>query len=264
MTDNILFCDIETTGPEPSTARIISAAFVRGASRHVFLVNPGMPIPPESTAIHGFTDESVSGWPVFSSIAGALFDTILSPIFSPPAAVAGFNLLAFDLPVLWAHLHEAGIEWDVSKLQVIDVGLIFKLKEPRGLAAAVEFYCGRKHDGAHEAMTDTVATRDVLVAQMERYQDLAKMPLPDLAKFSRGDAERIDFAGKILRDADGDAVYGFGKSKGTKMKHDLGLAYWILDRDFPEQTKFCIREEIKRIDEEEKSAKAALPEGMPF
>lgn len=252
MTDNILFLDLEATGPDPATARIISAAFVIGNGAKSFIVDPGVPIPPETTAIHGFTDESVRGKPKFADVAKDIWALLLLS-----DTIAGFGLLQFDLPLLWAHLFEVGIEWDVSKLQVVDVGLIFKLKESRGLAAAVEFYCGRDHIGAHDAMFDTLATRDVLAAQLERYQDLAEMPLPELAKFSRGDQERIDFAGKLLRDKDGDAVYGFGKSKGVKLKDDFGLAYWILDRDFPEQTKFCIRAEIKRIDEEEKALQAA-------
>src|SRR5262249_52559852 len=152
----------------------------------------------------------------------------------------GYNLLRFDLPLLSEELDRCGKVLDLTGVHVVDAGNIFKIKETRTLEAALLFYCGEKHESAHTADGDTEATAKVLAGQMKRYPDLAPMTVEQLAKFSRMD-DNIDFAGKLVRDEKGEACYNFGDKKGTRLRDDRGLALWMLNKDFPADTKRHIR-----------------------
>ena len=246
----LIFIDVESTGINPATDRIISVGmqvlFPGGETvPHYWLCNPGRAIPPESTAIHRITDEQAACLPRFESIARDIFEVL------DCRDLAGFNLLAFDLPILWDEFSRAGITLDLSSVRIVDVGLIFKLKEPRTLQEAFKRYGRRGLAGHfHNALTDATATQLILAGQLNEYPDLAAMSLDDLATFSRGDSKRIDLAGKLVRDNDGDACYGFGASRGVKIKDNNGLAYWMLGKDFPGETLACLRRVLKEIDEE--------------
>jgi DNA polymerase-3 subunit epsilon len=261
----IIFFDIESTGTDVAKDRIITLAAKKISSLSGFVegelsisVNPGIRIPAEATECHGIKNEDVANFPLFQKVSNTVFG------FFKDCDLAGFNLLNFDIPILWEELHRAGIDWDLetSKTRVIDVGNIFKKKEPRTLVAAVGFYCGREHNGAHNAMADVDATLDVFLVQRQRYPDIEKIEpsfddetiahdtVSALSKFSLMD-DRIDLAGKLVRDADGDAVYAIGKSKGVKVKDDPSFAYWMLGRDFSAQTKMVLNRLLKDLERRE-------------
>ena len=239
--------DTETTGVNTETDRIITLAIHRDDGyRFEWKCNPGIPIPPGATKIHGITDADVAGCPEFGYIAKD-FLTDLQICH----AIIGFNIYGFDLLIIMAELARAGITTPFPRpdVLIIDAGTIFKKKEPRTLEAAVQKYCGRQHEGAHGATADAVATADVLAGQLRAYPDLAEMSAEDLAKFSQHDG-MVDYAGKLGLDDAGEVIYRIGKSRGTRVKDDLGMARWILDKDFPEQTKAILRTLMTEADDD--------------
>lgn len=170
----LVFMDLETTGLNIQTDRIVEVAIIRVSPGGDVLererrFNPGIPIPPEATAVHGIRDEDVANEPAFRQAATSLADLL------EPCDLAGFNIRSFDLPLLQAEFKRAGVAFDPKSRRVIDMKAIFHREEPRDLSAAARFYLAQEHSEAHSAMGDTRVAADVLWAQLERYdlpQDL--------------------------------------------------------------------------------------------
>lgn len=245
----LAFIDIEATGLDIQADRILELAILIYDGSAITTnsckrFNPGLPIPPESTAVHGITDMDVASEPPFSNEVGR---AILKRLKG--CDLAGYNLRRFDLPILDEELRRFNLKLDLSGVSVIDAFGVFSKKEPRSLSDAVRKYCGGEHVDAHGADADNRATLNVLLGQMKMYPDLDAMSLTDLATFSRvGDFELIDVAGKLYRDKDGDACYAFGKLRGTKVRDDTGYADWMLNRaNFPGSTNEALHVELDRI-----------------
>ena len=173
LSRSLVFFDLETTGTDPSADKIVELSALRIApdgSRETRSrrVNPERPIPPEATAVHGIRDEDVTDEPAFRQIARSFLDWL------EDADLAGFNVCRFDLILLERELRECGLDLRVGERRVIDAMTIFHRKERRDLTAAVRFYLGREHEGAHSADADVAATVEVLDAQLERYDDLPR------------------------------------------------------------------------------------------
>jgi DNA polymerase-3 subunit epsilon len=243
----IIFFDIEATGTDVAKDRIVSLCMKRfssiGAPPVYFFYdtfNPGVEMTDEVVAIHGITNEEVKRSQPFENSAKAVLDSLNG------CDLGGFNLYNFDIPILWEELNRCGLQWDLTGVSVIDVGNIFKKKEERTLSAAVKFYCAKELENAHSADADVDATVDVLSAQLLCYDDLQKMSVAELAAFSRFD-DRLDLAGKLIRDKDGEAVYNLGNKRGTRVKDDPSFAYWMLGRDFPSQTKQILQSILDQL-----------------
>ncbi len=238
----IVFFDIESTGTDVATDRIISIALIKQDEHNQrttmeVLVNPGVPIKPEASATNGFTDEKVRNLEPFKVCAAKV------QAFVAGCDIGGYNLRNFDVPLLWEEFHRCGINWELAGVAIVDVANIFRKKEERTLTAAVKFYLGREMENAHDAMADIEATADVLVGQMIHYRDLDKLDMQELAAYSAMD-DRVDLAGKIVKDASGEAVYNFGKDKGKSVRVNPGFGRWMLDKDFSENTKQVVRKLI--------------------
>ncbi len=239
----IVFFDLETTGVDTSRDRIVEISMIKVNPDGSEVVktrrlNPEMPIPPESTAVHGITDEDVKDCPTFARIAKSLEEFLQGCDFG------GFNSNRFDLPVLVEEFLRVGIDVDFKRRRFIDVQNIFHKKEQRTLVAAYKFYCDRDLNDAHSAEADTRATYEVLKAQLDRYPDLAN-DVDALADFSaRG--ETVDYAGRILRNEKGVEIFGFGKYKGRSVEEIFRIepSYydWMMKGDFPLYTKKVITE----------------------
>lgn len=233
----ITFFDLEATGLDTQKDRIVefAAQYVRGTSvtSQRTLINPGIPIPPEVTEIHGISDEDVKDAPKFADVAKEIHERMKDCI------IAGFNCINFDIPMLWEEFRRCGITWDVEQDAIIDVGNIFKLKNPRDLSAAVSHYCHREHKDAHTALADVEATRDVFMSQLDRHDDLFDMDERGLAEFCKMD-RRVDLAGIIALNKDGIPVFNTKRNKGVPVVNDVGYADWILRSDFSENTKLTI------------------------
>jgi DNA polymerase-3 subunit epsilon len=233
---SLLTLDLETTGTDIATDAIISIGLLEGSVETEYLVKPWKPIPPDVEALIGITNEQVKDCAPFKQDAPEIHNMLSQ------CDIAGFNVRNFDVPITWEELYRAGIEWDLRNTLVIDAGTIFKLREARTLSAAMQFYCQKDHTGAHRAVDDCFATRDVLAAQMQRYPDLAALDRAGLAKASEYDGPpRASLDGKICYNEQGDAVFTFGKNKDQRVRDHIDYAQWMISKDFPEQTKMVLR-----------------------
>jgi len=234
----ICFFDLETTGIDIGKDRIVEIAIFKvypngNKESKTWLVNPTIPIPPQTTAVHGITNEKVANEPTFNELAPQVYNMIKD------SDLAGFNSDRFDIPLLAEELLRAGVDFDMKNKVSVDVQTIFHKKEERTLSAAFKFYCGETLENAHSAEADTMATYEILKAQLERYPDLEN-DMKLLSEFSTR-KKNADFAGMISFDKDGNEVFSFGKHKGVKVDHVLdtepGYFSWIQNADFPLYTK---------------------------
>ena len=197
-------------------------------------INPEMPIPAESSAVHGIYDADVADCPTFKEVAKSIANDIEG------CDLAGFNSNRFDIPVLAEEFLRAGVDIDMSKRKFVDVQVIFHKMEQRTLTAAYKFYFGRNLEDAHTAEADTRATYEVLMAQLDRYPEELQNDMSFLADYSSYN-KNVDFAGRMVYDDNGVEVFNFGKYKGQSvsevLKKDPGYYSWILNSDFTLNTK---------------------------
>lgn len=234
----IIFFDLETTGTNITQDRIVEISVLKikpngEESERTIRINPEMPIPAEATAVHGITNEDVANCRTFKMIAKDLAQSFVG------CDIAGFNSNRFDIPMLDQEFQRAGVKFDFSKPRFIDVQTIFHKKEQRTLSAAYKFYCDKNLDNAHSASADTRATYEVLKAQLDRYDDLPN-DIEALAEFSSQN-RNVDLAGRIIYNDKKQEVINFGKYKGRLvtdvLAQDPGYYSWILQGDFPQNTK---------------------------
>ena len=242
----LAFVDLETTGTCPASDRVVEIAifkvFPDGTEDfRCNRVNPGVPIPPEATAIHGITNADVANEPPFASYARSLNE------FMADCDIAGFNVAGFDLRMLEGEFGRAGVDFSREGRAVIDAMRIFHLKEPRDLAAAVRFYCGRDHTEAHSSEDDARAAADVLQAQLERYGDLPRDVEGLHEVCTPVDPSWIDPDGKF-RWSGSDAVIAFGPQKGRTLQDvaaaEPGFLEWMLKKDFSPETMQIVRDAL--------------------
>lgn len=253
LTRPLAIFDLETTGLNITKDRIVEIAIIKvhpNGSEEYFnkRINPDMPIPEETSLIHGIYDKDIENEPKFSEIADELVT------FIGDADLAGYNSNKFDIPVLSEELLRVGNTFDVSNRKFVDVQNIFHKMEQRTLAAAYKFYCNKEIKNAHNALADTTATWEVLKAQIEKYESLEKN-IDSLADFSKaGNYNLLDFAGRLAINENGEAMYNFGKNKGKTVKEitisEPGYYGWMLNADFPLYTKQCLKKEMEKIKKE--------------
>lgn len=237
----IVFLDLETTGVDPAKDRIVEISLVKvmpDGSQEVKTrrLNPEMHIPEAASAVHGIHDEDVANCPTFRGISKSLWSYISGCDF------AGYNSNKFDIPVLVEEFLRAGIDVDMDKCRFIDVQNIFHRMEQRTLVAAYKFYCGKDLTQAHSAEADTLATYEVLKAQLDRYSELQN-DVEFLSEFSAR-SQNVDFAGRIIYDDKGVEVFNFGKHKGRSVaevfRTEPSYYAWMMNGDFPLYTKKVI------------------------
>ncbi|QHS63094.1 3'-5' exonuclease [Chitinophaga agri] len=229
--------DLETTGTNVATDRIIEIAIVKvfpdkTVQSKVKRINPGMPIPPSSTAIHGISDDDVKDAPTFKQCANELRQ------YMDNCDLAGYNSNRFDIPLLVEEFLRTGLEFDVKDRKFIDVQKIFHLMEKRTLSAAYKFYCDKDLVNAHSAEADALATYEILEAQLSRYEQLQAEVTP-LAEFTKED-DYVDFARRMVMQ-NGVEMFNFGKYKGRAVRDVLKIEPqyydWMMKADFPLNTK---------------------------
>lgn len=234
--------DVEATGKDPNVDRVVEFAAVTlrlDGSRHRFVqrINPGVPMSAEVIAIHGITDADVASCPVFADVAPYIRDLLLD------ADRTGFNIRSYDDTILRAEFDRCGATYPEGAC-VVDSFDIYRSHERRDLSAAVKFYLGREHTGAHGALPDAEAALDVMLAQVQRYPDLPRdIAALDIASGGR-QPNWATACGKIRWNADGDAVIAFGsKNMGMRLiDADSGLVCWILGRDFTKDVHALCRD----------------------
>lgn len=248
LTKPIVFFDLETTGINIATDRIVEISilkiFPNGTQESkTWLVNPEIEIPPHVVAVHGITNEKVVTEPTFKELANKVNEMI------GDADLAGFNSTRFDIPLLAEEMLRAGIDFDMENRKSVDVQVIFHKKEPRNLSAGYKFYCGKDLEGAHSAEADTNATYEILKAQLDKYDDIENS-VEALSEFST-QTKRADFAGFILYNDNQEEIFSFGKYKGRTveevLKENPGYNAWIQNADFPLYTKKVLRQIKERM-----------------
>lgn len=233
----LAFIDLETTGVNLGTDRIVELAIVKiltDGTKSVKrkLINPGMPIPKQASDIHGITDEMVKDAPSFKQIAQEIKQMLDGCDF------AGYNSNRFDIPLLMEEFLRAQVDFDMKNRKLLDVQNIFHKMEPRTLGAAYKFYCSKTLDGAHSAEVDASATYEILEAQIERYPELGTN-IDSILKVI-GEDQIVDFARRFIME-NGVEVFNFGKFKGRPvadvLKSEPQYYDWMMKGDFPQHTK---------------------------
>lgn len=239
----LAFFDLETTGVDVAQDRIVEISVIKlnpDGSEEVLteLVNPGMPIPKESSEIHGITDEKVADKPSFKELAPKI------KAFIGNADLSGYNCLKFDVPLMVEEFLRNDVDFEMKGRKVVDVQNIFHKMEQRTLVAAYKFYCDGDLANAHSAEADTRATMEVLLAQVNKYDELDG-DVQMLHEFSRR-GKAVDFAGHIIENDKGEPVFNFGKNKGKTvvevLKAQPGYYSWMIDAQFPSYTKKVLTE----------------------
>lgn len=235
----IVFFDLETTGVNIQSDRIVEICVAKlspGGEMEVKTrkVNPERHIPYEASEIHGIYDDDVKDEPTFKSIASSFF------LYLEKCDLAGYNIIRFDIPLLTEEFKRAGLDFDLTGRNIIDMQTIYHKREPRTLSAAYNFFCGKELENAHSAKADVLASIDVLQGQLEKYSDLPDN-MEELGEYcSRKEPNWIDGTGKF-RWSEGEAIVSFSKHAGTPIKeliiNEPGFFKWILKNSFPKDTK---------------------------
>ncbi len=247
----LAFFDLETTGIRVATDRIVEISIVKihpNGKKEIKTrrINPEIPIPPETSAIHGIFDEDVKDEPTFKQLAKGLHE------FLQNCDLAGYNSNRFDIPLLIEEFLRADVDFDIENRLLIDVQNIFHKMEQRTLSAAYKFYCGAELINAHSAEADTIATYEILKAQLDRYAEAdfkdkngnisqpVKNDMQALSAFSEAN-KSADLIGFILYNEHGQEIINFGKHKGKLvsevLKKEPSYYDWMMNGDFPLSTK---------------------------
>lgn len=251
----LVFFDLETTGVNITSDRIVEISVLKinpNGERilKTHRINPTIPIPAESSMVHGIYDEDVKDKPTFAQLAHSMNQFIAG------CDLGGFNIIRFDVPLLVEEFLRVNIDFDISNRKLIDAQRIFHLMEPRNLSAAYQFYCNKELQGAHSAEADTLATFEVFEAQVKRYEnkvvkdDKGKENIPiknDMTALHELTAFQFaDLAGRLSFNDKGIETFNFGKYKNMTvtevLKKDPSYYDWIMKGDFALSTKKKVTE----------------------
>ena len=264
----LAFFDLETTGVNVASDRIVEIAILKifpdgrietrpADENERFLINPQMPIPLETSLIHGIYDEDVKDAPSFADVADKIFKFLFD------CDLAGFNSNKFDVPILAEEFLRCGIDFSIVDRNLIDVQNIFHMMEQRTLKAGYKFYTGKDMNNAHEAMADVEATYDVFLAQIEKYKDVefesrdGKISVPIVNDMDQLHTvsqrhRNVDFLGRFVYNEDNVECFNFGKHKGKPVTEVLraepGYYGWMIKGDFPLYTKKVLKAMKEKMD----------------
>ena len=240
----IVFFDLETTGVQVAKDRIVEISVFKvhpngNKEGKTWLVNPTIPIPAETTAVHGITNEKVANEPTFKELANEIKSMMEG------CDLAGYNSNRFDIPLLAEEFLRIDVDFDMKKHHAVDVQNIFHKMEQRTLSAAYKFYCSKDLENAHSAEADTLATYEILTAQLDKYSELEN-DIEFLSKFSTRGNSSVDMAGFIVMNDKSEDCFSFGKYKGqtvvSVLSSNPGYYSWIQQADFPLYTKKVLTE----------------------
>lgn len=273
----LAFFDLETTGVNVSTDRVVEIAILKvlpNGEQEVLVkrVNPGRKIPAESSLFHGIYDEDVVGLPTFAELGEEI------ATFIGDADLAGYNSNKFDIPMLMEEFLRNGIDFSLENRSFVDVQNIFHQMEQRTLKAAYKFYCNEVLENAHSAEADVRATYEVLKAQIAKYENTefedkygnisvpVKNDIEELHKFTNLN-DPVDFAGRIVRDENGIVVFNFGKHKGKPVTEvfasEPSYYAWMQNGEFPLYTKKVLEELWEDFRNKNKIAEKSINEERP-
>ena len=246
LTRPVAFIDLETTGINLATDRIVEIAIVKLTPDNTRvvkrkLINPQMPIPKGASDVHGITDDMVKDAPSFKQVANEVRQ------FLDNCDLAGYNSNRFDIPLLVEEFLRSGLAFDVADRHLLDVQKVYHMMEPRTLSAAYKFYCDKNLENAHSAEADAIATCEILEAQLEKYPQIGNS-VESVMKFA-GIEPIVDFARRFIME-NGVEIFNFGKHKGKPVVDVLKLEPqyydWMMKGDFAMHTKQKLTEILNR------------------
>lgn len=241
LTKPLAFFDIESTGINIATDRIVEISIFKlmPSGEQIWKtmrINPTIPINPQATEVHGITNEDVQNEPTFAEVAADIFN------FLKDCDLAGYNSNYFDVPLLNEEFLRLDMDLKLDKRKFVDVFRIFQKKEKRDLSSAYKFYCDKNLENAHSAEADVQATYEVLLGQLDRYEDLEN-DISSLDKFSN-DKLFVDFGRRLINDK-GVVKFNFGKHRGRAvedvLRREPQYYDWIMKSDFLLDTKQKLR-----------------------
>jgi DNA polymerase-3 subunit epsilon len=237
----IVFFDLETTGVDVSTARIVQIACIKinldgSMEEKKMLINPTIPIPKEASEVHNITDEMVKDAPLFSQVAKGIYS------FFKDCDIAGYNSDFYDVPLLCEEFSRISILFLDWEYNLIDVLKYERLLRPNKLADVYKRYTGKDLEGSHDAMNDTKATIEILFKQIEGKEEITPA---EIDEFCQGTKKRFDIAGKTYKNDEGVVFWSFGKNINKPVLEDKAYLEWVLKTDFPSETKFKLKQLLK-------------------
>jgi DNA polymerase-3 subunit epsilon len=238
----IIFFDLETTGVEISTSRVVQIACIKinidgYTDERNILINPTIPIPKEATEVHNITDEMVKDAPFFSQMAKSIYS------FFKDCDIAGYNSDSYDVPLLCEEFNRVSmvfLDWDYN---LVDVLKYERLLRPNKLADVYKRYTGKELEGSHNAINDVKATVEILFAQIEGKEEITPAEIDD---FCQSNKKRFDVAGKTYMGEDNVVYWSFGKNMNKPILQDMPYLEWVLKSDFPSETKYKIRQILNK------------------
>lgn len=246
LTKPIAFIDLETTGINVSTDRIVEIAIVKilpsgEKQTKRKIVNPTIPIPQGAIDVHGITNEMVKDAPTFKQIANEVKQ------FLDNCDIGGYNSNRFDIPMLVEEFLRCELNIEIESRKLLDVQKVFHLMEQRTLSAAYKFYCQKDLTDAHSAEADATATYEVLEAQIARYNNIGNT-VESIVKFT-GEENIVDFSRRFVMEK-GVETFNFGKHKGKPvvqvLKEEPQYYDWMMKGDFALHTKQKLAEIYNR------------------
>ena len=273
----LAFFDLETTGVNIGADKIVEISVIKidpegNEEVKTWRVNPQIPIPLESSLVHGIYDEHVKDEPAFKQLAADIAG------FLGDSDLAGYNSNKFDIPMLMEEFLRAEVDFDLQNRHFVDVQNIFHQMEQRTLRAAYQFYCGKNIINAHSAEADTRATMEVLLAQIAKYEGIEwenKKGVKTVPVINDVEAlhqftnltRPVDFAGRMVFNEAGEETFNFGKHKGKRVEDVFQLepSYyaWMMQGDFPLYTKRRLEEIYKRWNAKKVQAKPQQKAEVP-
>jgi len=243
ITRPIVFFDLETTGLDLSTDRAVSIATLKidlegKTEEKKILINPEMDIPKEASEIHGITNEMVADAPTFKQISKSLFS------YFENCDIAGFNSDYYDVPLLMKEFSRCGIDFPTWELNLVDVLKFERMLNSNKLSEVYLRYTGKELEGAHDAMNDIKATFEILMCQLEKHGKNDLTP-QEIDLMCQGERKRFDLSGKTYLNANGEVCWSIGKNANNPVTKDTAYLNWVLNSDFPEETKAKLRTLLK-------------------
>ena len=245
----IVFFDTETTGVDVVKDKIVQLAVIKiypdgTEEEKTVLFNPEIPIPEEATKVHRITDDDIANEPIFSKKAKGIAQ------FFSGCDIAGYNSDKFDIPILSEEMNRCGIQFPEEGTLTLDCYSIEKVINSHKLSETYKRYIGKDLEGAHDASADTRATVDVFMAQVEKIKEINKsdeLDLQEIKELYQGDKILADFAGKFYF-KDGELYFNFGKHQDKMVVEERGYVNWMLNNDFPTQTKLILNNYLNSLD----------------
>ena len=243
ITRPIVFFDLETTGLDLSTDRAVSIATLKidlegKTEEKKILINPEMDIPKEASDIHGITNEMVADAPTFKQISKSLFS------YFENCDIAGFNSDYYDVPLLMKEFSRCGIDFPTWELNLVDVLKFERMLNSNKLSEVYLRYTGKELEGAHDALNDIRATFEILMCQLEKHGKNDLTP-QEIDLMCQGERKRFDLSGKTYLNANGEVCWSIGKNANNPVTKDTAYLNWVLNSDFPEETKAKLRTLLK-------------------